>query len=295
MGLKSDKMKTSHLALLLMTGALLAAEPAAKPGSDRPAPNRAMLEKLIPDVDGVSQEQMTKFRAASPRAQQDPAVVAAKAKLAELRQRAEFAGAEEKREMRGEFEGLTQLNRDALMAAYAKADPTLAKETIAKVIEAFEDKARARLKEAAVKEAKAAAAPAKPFPFGDEAKTPAAGAPAPKSAEPRRPAQPNLSVLLADVEGVSPEDMAKYRVAALKSFRDPEVLAAREKLKTMGANTQFLSGKEKADMKEEFEALTAKIRETTRAAIAKADPSLSAEVISKISEVVESRMRPTAR
>ena len=86
-------MKTSCLALLLITGSLLAAEPATKPGTDRPAPNRAMLEKLIPDVDGVSKEQMTKFRAASPRAQQDPAVVAAKAKLAELRQRAEFAGA----------------------------------------------------------------------------------------------------------------------------------------------------------------------------------------------------------
>lgn len=293
MGLKLQKMKTPCLALLLIAGALSAAEPAAKPGSDRPAPNRAMLEKLIPDVEGVSQEQMMKFRAASPRAQQDPAVIAAKAKLAELRQRAEFAGAEEKREMRGEFEGVTQLNRDALMAAYAKADPTLAKETIAKVIEAFEDKARARMKETMAKEAKAAAT--KPFPFGDEAKTPAAGAPAPKSGEPRRPAQPNLSVLLADVEGVSAEDMAKFRVAAMKSFRDPEVVAAREKLKEMGANTQFLSGKEKADMKEEFEALTAKIRETTRAAIGKADPSLSAEVIAKISEVVESRMRPAGR
>lgn len=96
MGLKLQKMKTPCLALLLTAGALSAAEPAAKPGSDRPAPSRAMLEKLIPDVDGVSQEQMMKFRAASPRAQQDPAVVAAKAKLAELRQRAEFAGAEEK-------------------------------------------------------------------------------------------------------------------------------------------------------------------------------------------------------
>jgi hypothetical protein len=222
-------------------------------------------------------------------------VVSAKAKMAELRQRAEFAGAEEKREMRGEFEGLADLNRSALRAAYAKADPTLSKETIDKVIEAFEDKARTRLKEAAAKEAKAATTPAKAFPFGDEAKTPAAAAPAVKSAEASRPAQPNLSVLLADVEGVSAEDMAKFRVAAMKSFRDPEVVAAREKLKTMGANTQFLSGKEKADMREEFEAATAKVRAATRAAIAKADPSLSAEVIAKISEAVEARMRPPAR
>lgn len=287
-------MKTFSLALLWVAATAIAAD-APKAEASRSPAARAMLAKLIPDVEGVSQEEMAKFRAASPKAQQDPAVVAAKAKMAELRQRAEFAGAEEKREMRGEFEGLTQLNRDALMAAYAKADPTLAKETIAKVIEAFEDKARTRLKEAAVKEAKAATTPAKAFPFGDEAKTPAAAAPAVKSAEASRPAQPNLAVLLANVEGVSAEDMAKFRVAAMKSFRDPEVVAAREKLKTMGANTQFLSGKEKADMREEFEAATAKVRAATRAAIAKADPSLSAEVIAKISEAVEARMRPPAR
>jgi hypothetical protein len=287
-------MKTSCLALLLITGSLLATEPAAKPGSDRPVPNRAMLEKLIPDVDGVSKEEMAKFRAASPKAQQDPAVVAAKAKMAELRQQAEFAGAEERREMRGQFEGLADLNRSALRAAYAKVDPTLSKETIDKVIEAFEDKARARLKEAAAKEAKAAAAPAKPFPLGDEAKKTETN-PAPRSAEPKRPAQPDLTVLLADVEGVSQEDMAKFRVAALKSFRDPEVVSAREKIKAMGANTQFLSPKEKADMREDFEAAAAKVRAATRAAIAKAEPSLSAEVIAKISEAVEARMRPPAR
>jgi hypothetical protein len=287
-------MKTSCLALLLITGSLLATEPAAKPGSDRPVPNRAMLEKLIPDVDGVSKEEMAKFRAASPKAQQDPAVVAAKAKMAELRQQAEFAGAEERREMRGQFEGLADLNRSALRAAYAKVDPTLSKETIDKVIEAFEDKARARLKEAAAKEAKAAAAPAKPFPLGDEAKKTETN-PAPRSAEPKRPAQPDLTVLLADVEGVSQGDMAKFRVATIKSFRDPEVVSAREKIKAMGANTQFLSPKEKADMREDFEAATAKVRAATRAAIAKAEPSLSAEVIAKISEAVEARMRPPAR
>jgi hypothetical protein len=196
--------------------------------------------------------------------------------------------------MRGQFEGLADLNRSALRAAYAKVDPTLSKETIDKVIEAFEDKARARLKEAAAKEAKAAATPAKPFPLGEDAKKTEAN-PTAKSAEPKRPAQPDLSVLLADVEGVSKEDMAKFRVAALKSFRDPEVVAAREKLKELAARTRFLSGKEKADMSEEFEAAAGKVRAASRAAVAKAEPSLSAEVIAKISEVVEARMRPPAR
>jgi hypothetical protein len=89
--------------------------------------------------------------------------------------------------------------------------------------------------------------------------------------------------------------MAKYRVAAVKSFRDPEVQAAREKLKEMGANTQFLSPKEKGDMREEFEAATAKVRTATRAAIARNAPTLSAETIAKISDVVEQRLRPQGR
>ena len=286
-------MKTFSLALLWVAATAIAAD-APKTEATRTPAARAMLEKLIPNVEGVSKEEMAKFRAASPKAQQDPAVVAAKAKMAELRQQAEFAGAEERREMRGQFEGLADLNRSALRAAYAKVDPTLSKETIDKVIEAFEDKARARLKEAAAKEAKAAATPAKPFPVGDDAKKTEAN-PTAKSAEPKRPAQPDLSVLLADVEGVSQEDMAKFRVAALKSFRDPEVVAAREKLKELAARTRFLSGKEKADMSEEFEAAAGKVRAASRAAVAKAEPSLSAEVIAKISEVVEARMRPTAR
>jgi hypothetical protein len=286
-------MKTFSLALLWVAATAIAAD-APKAEASRTPAARAMLERLIPDVEGVSQEQMAKFRAASPKAQQDPAVVAAKAKMAELRQQAEFAGAEERREMRGQFEGLADLNRSALRAAYAKVDPTLSKETIDKVIEAFEDKARARLKEAAAKEAKAAATPAKPFPLGDDAKKTEPN-PTPKNAEPKRPAQPDLSVLLADVEGVSQEDMAKFRVAALKSFRDPEVVAAREKLKELAARTRFLSGKEKADMSEEFEAAAGKVRAASRAAVAKAEPSLSAEVIAKISEVVEARMRPPAR
>lgn len=48
--------------------ALLAAEtPASKTDAARTPAGRAMLEKLIPDIEGVSKEEMAKFRAASPR------------------------------------------------------------------------------------------------------------------------------------------------------------------------------------------------------------------------------------
>mgnify|MGYP000235529369 CR=1 FL=1 len=87
---------------------------------------------------------------------------------------------------------------------------------------------------------------------------PAADSPETK---PGKPGKAGRAALVPDINGVAKEDMAKFRVAAMKSFRDPEVVAAREKLKTMGANTQFLSGKEKADMKEDFEAVAAKVRD----------------------------------
>jgi hypothetical protein len=293
-------LKTILFALAAPLALLAAETPASKTDAARTPAGRAMLEKLIPDVEGVSKEEMAKFRAASPKAQQDPAVIAVRDKLNELRKRAEFASPDEKKEMRGEFEGAAELNRNALKAAYRKADPTLAKETIEKVIEAFEDKARARIKAAAEKDTKASATPTKPFPFGDDKTKPTDGAaPAAKKAggadTARAKAQPNLATLLADIDGVPAEDMAKYRIASMKAFRDPEVQAAREKLKEMGANAQFLSAKEKGDMREQFEVATGVVRKATRAAIAKNDPSLSAETIAKISEVVEERMRPPAR
>ena len=165
-------MKTTLLFLLAATVALPAADGAdakATKAERKAAGGRATA---VPDIDGVAKEDMAKFRAAFVKAQQDEAVKAAREKLLEKRKSMEFATAAEKKDARSEMEALAEDVRKANRAAIAKADASLAKETIEKISEAIEDKLKERAKEAgAGKKGADAKTPAKPFPFGDKAKT----------------------------------------------------------------------------------------------------------------------------
>jgi hypothetical protein len=143
--------------------------PPAKPESEAAKPEEAKPmtpAELLADVEGVSSEDMKKFRGAAFIAQRDPKVKELKAKQNEMRKQAEFASDDEKRSMRGDFEYLSEEMRKANLAAVAKAAPTLAKETLEKIFEAVE----ARAKAASSKKAstKATKTPLKPFPFGDK-------------------------------------------------------------------------------------------------------------------------------
>jgi hypothetical protein len=165
-------MKTTLLFLLAATVALPAADgvdPKPAKAERKAGPGRAAV---IPDIDGVAKEDMAKFRAAFAKAQQDEAVKAAREKLLEKRKSMEFATAAEKKDARAELEALAEDVRKANRAAIAKADASLAKETIEKITDALEDKLKERAKEAgAGKKGADAKTPAKPFPFGDKAKT----------------------------------------------------------------------------------------------------------------------------
>ncbi len=162
-------MKATLLFLLAATVALPAADsPEAKPGK----PAKAGRAALVPDIDGVAKEDMAKFRAAFAKAQSDEAVKAAREKQQEKRKSMEFATAAEKKDSRAELEALADDVRKALRAAIAKAEPSLSKDTIEKITDALEDKLKEKAKEAgAGKKGADAKAPAKPFPFGDKAKT----------------------------------------------------------------------------------------------------------------------------
>ena len=143
--------------------------PPAKPESEAAKPEEAKPmtpAELLAEVEGVSSEDMKKFRGAAFIAQRDPKVKELKAKQNEMRKQAEFASDDEKRSMRGDFEYLSEEMRKANLAAVAKAAPTLAKETLEKIFEAVE----ARAKAASSKKAstKATKTPLKPFPFGDK-------------------------------------------------------------------------------------------------------------------------------
>jgi hypothetical protein len=121
--------------------------------------------QLLADVEGVSAEDMKKFRSAALIAQKDPTVKELKAKQNELRKQAEFASPDEKKNMRNDFEVLMADMRKANLDAVSKAAPSLAKETLEKIMEAVEE----RLKAAAKKgPGKATKTPLKPFPFGEK-------------------------------------------------------------------------------------------------------------------------------
>jgi hypothetical protein len=121
--------------------------------------------QLLADVEGVSAEDMKKFRAAAIVAQKDPTVKELKAKQAEMRKQAEFASPDEKKNMRNDFEVLMADLRKANLAAVSKAAPSLSKETLEKIMEAVEE----RLKTAAKKApGKATKTPLKPFPFAEK-------------------------------------------------------------------------------------------------------------------------------
>jgi len=122
--------------------------------------------QLLADVEGVSAEHMNKFRAAVLVAQKDPKVKELKAKQNEMRKQAEFASADEKKNMRNDFEVLTEDMRKANMAAVSKAAPSLPKETLEKIMEAVEDRAKAAASKKATN--KSTKTPLKPFPFGDK-------------------------------------------------------------------------------------------------------------------------------
>ena len=122
--------------------------------------------ELLADVEGVSAEDMRKFRGAAFKAQRDPQVKEIKAKRAQLTKEAEFLSQEEKKNLRGEFEQLQADIRKANLAAIAQGAPDLSKETLEKIYDAIETRTREAIEKSGKK--KATKTPLKPFPFGEK-------------------------------------------------------------------------------------------------------------------------------
>ena len=160
-------MKTSFLALLF-AATLCVSLPAADSAATKSSPKKSgrYTSTVLPDIEGVSKEDMVRVRAAFLQAYQDPAIKAAKERLAELKG---IASASEKKDMRSDFENAIGDLHKATKAALTKADATLSRELIEKVMDAMEAKGREKAAGAMKKEAKTAT-PQKPFPFGDKAK-----------------------------------------------------------------------------------------------------------------------------
>ncbi|MEY4034781.1 MAG: hypothetical protein RL492_1975, partial [Verrucomicrobiota bacterium] len=278
-------MRRPLLALILAAAALTAADTAAptapaattaKPAADAAVPG-------MPEVEGVSREDLLKFRRAAAKTAANPEIKAAREKIQELRKQAEFASDDEKKSLRSEVETTVDKLVELTRAAIAQADPSLSKETIVKVSEAFEKQQRARAQEA---NKKAMAGNGKAFPGSTDAKPAVRDPQADKKTLPTPPAARG-AVQVPQVDGVSPEDTAKFKAALGRAYQDADWKAARTKLQELTAKTQFLTGSERADMQPDFEKAIVAMRTAMRAAVAKVEPSLSEETIAKISEAME--------
>jgi hypothetical protein len=271
------------LALALLALPLPAAdEPTAKPAKKAPRAGTALPESVA----GVTEEQLAKIRRALMATYGDEAVTAARKRLADLKERTRFVkGRNEAEDLRLEFETARETMVKATIAAVQKVDPTVEKDALVLTLNAIEELIKKRGQEAArTAQEKAsaeerAAAANKPK---DEAK------PAAKEEEPK-PVTP--ADLLADVEGVSADDMRKFRAAAYKAQRDPQVKELKAKRAQLLKEAEFLSQEEKKNMRGEFEQLQADVRKANLAAIAQAAPDLSKETLEKIYDAVETRTR----
>ncbi len=279
-------MPRPFLTLFLAATALTAADSPAPttPSTAKPATTASVPG--MPEVEGVSREDLLKFRRAAAKTATDPEIQAARDKIQEIRKQAEFASDDEKKSMRSELEAIVDKLVQLTRAAIAKEDPSLSKETISKVSDAFEKQQRSRFQDA---NKKAQTANGKAFPGSTDAKPAVRDPQADKKTLPT-PATRG-AVQVPSVDGVSPEDTAKFKAALGRAYQDKDWQAARTKMQELAAKTQFLTGSERADMQPEFEKAAAEMRTAMRAAVAKVAPSLSTETIAKISESMEQGMR----
>ena len=274
------------LAFFLAATALTAADAPAPttPSTAKPATTASVPG--MPEVEGVSREDLLKFRRAAAKTATDPEIQAARDKIQEIRKQAEFASDDEKKSMRSELEAIVDKLVQLTRAAIAKEDPSLSKETISKVSDAFEKQQRSRSQDATKK---TMTANGKAFPGSTDAKPAVRDPQADKKTLPTPAARGAVQV--PSVDGVSPEDTAKFKAALGRAYQDKDWQAARAKMQELAAKTQFLTGSERADMQPDFEKAAAEMRTAMRAAVAKVAPSLSTETIAKISEAMEQGMR----
>ena len=263
--------------------------PADAPAAQKPARQTKGQSNLPESVDGVPAEEYAKIRRALMMSYGNETISAARIRLNELKERTRFTkGRNEAEDLRLDFEKARDAMVKATMDSVLKIDASINKDSLVFTLNAIEEATkkrgqeatqRAREKEAAeAKLAKKDAPEAKPE--TTEAKV---------EEKPMTPAQ-----LLADVEGVSAEDMTKFRIAALVAQKDPTVKELKAKQNEMRKEAEFASPDEKKNMRNDFEVLIADLRKATLAAVSKAAPSLSKETLEKIMEAVEGRAKAAA-
>ena len=217
-------------------------------------------------------------------------LAAARKRLAELKERTRFTnGRQEAEDLRLDFEKARDEMVKATLDAVQKLDPSISKDSVVLTLNAIEEAVKKRGQEATQRAREKEAAEAKLAKKDAPEAKPETAVAAATEEKPMTPAQ-----LLADVEGVSAEDMTKFRIAAFVAQKDPTVKELKAKQNEMRKEAEFASPDEKKNMRNDFEVLMDDMRKANLAAVSKAAPSLSKETLEKIMEAVENRAKAAA-
>lgn len=282
---------TLFLLTSLLTVAGFAADtPPAAPA--RKTASQAKGQNIFPEsVTGVADAELTKIRQALMATFQDEAIIAARTRLNDVRERGRFAkGRNEAEDLRLDSEKARDALVKATIEAALRRDPSLNKDALVLTLNAIEETIKKRGQEAQLKAREKAIA---------EEKLAKKDAPADKPADPvaqTEPAKPMTPAqILADVEGVSAEDMKKFRAAAAIAQKDPAVKELKAKQQEMRKQAEFASADEKKGMRAEFEALMSDLRKANTAAVRKAAPTLSKDTVEKIMDAIDERVRAATK
>jgi hypothetical protein len=278
------------LATLFALAGFAADAPADAPAAQKPARQIKGQSNLPESVDGVPAEEYAKISRALLMSYGNETISAARIRLNELKERTRFTkGRQESEDLRLDFEKARDAMVKATIDSVLKLDPTINKDSLVITLNAIEEATKKRGQEATQRAREKEAADAKlAKKDAPEAK--------PETTEAKAEEKPMTPVqLLADVEGVSAEDMTKFRVAAAIAQKDPTVKELKAKQNEMRKEAEFASPDEKKNMRNDFEAVMADLRKANLAAVSKAAPSLSNETLEKIMEAVESRAKAAAK
>jgi hypothetical protein len=129
-------------------------------------------------------------------------------------------------------------------------------------------------------------------PFAAKPKTPEGDVPE----APRKQGTPKFGgksggFLPEEIEGVTAEQLNKCRVALFKTFQDDGVKAARAKQAELRKEAEYASDDEKRNLRPQFEEAMLDLRKATKEAMLAADDELTADVVDKVLDAVEERMK----
>jgi len=248
-------------------------------------------QNVLPEsVEGVPETEYTKIRRALLMSYGNESISAARNRLNELKERTRFTkGRNESEDLRLDFEKARDAMVKATIDSVLKLDPSINKDSLVITLNAIEEATKKRGQEATQRAREKEAAEAKLAKKDAPEAKPETAVAAATEEKPMTPAQ-----LLADVEGVSAEDMTKFRIAAFVAQKDPTVKELKAKQNEMRKEAEFASPDEKKNMRNDFEVLMDDMRKANLAAVSKAAPSLSKETLEKIMEAVENRAKAAA-